>query len=80
MYKIAERNNMSIGETPDANKRAAKKATTTMTFRMDKDIIQLMKEKAEQGDITLNSLINRILKRYSEWDMYIENRAGIIHL
>jgi hypothetical protein len=24
--------------------------------------------------------VNHILKRYSEWDMYIENRAGIIPL
>ncbi len=71
---------MSIGETPDADKSAAKKAATTMTFRIDKDIIRLIKEKAEQDGITLNTLVNRILKRYSEWDMYIENRAGIIPL
>lgn len=33
--------------------------------------------KAEQEDISLNTLINRILKRYSEWDMY-EGKAGMI--
>lgn len=51
-----------------------------MTFRIDSNLIHLMKEKAEQDGITLNTLVNHILKRYSEWDMYIENRAGIIPL
>ena len=71
---------MSIGQPPDDSRSIEKKSTTTMTFRIDSDIILLMKEKAEQEGITLNTLVSHVLKRYAEWDMYIENRAGIIPL
>jgi hypothetical protein len=33
--------------------------------------------KAEQEDISLNTLINQVLKRYTEWDMY-EGEAGMV--
>lgn len=51
-----------------------------MTFRVDSDIILLMKEKDEQEGITLNTLVSHVLKRYAEWDMFIGNRAGRIPL
>ena len=71
---------MSIRETPEASNSIAEKSTTTKTFRIDNEVIRLIMQKAEQDGITLNTLVNHILKRYSEWDMYIENRAGIIPL
>lgn len=33
--------------------------------------------KAEQDGISLNTLINQILKRYVEWDMYV-GKAGMV--
>jgi len=39
-----------------------------------------MKEKAEQDGIALNTLVSHIFKRYIDWDMHVENRAGIIPL
>jgi DNA-directed RNA polymerase subunit L len=54
-----------------------KKTTTTITFRIDSNIMNKIYSKAEQEDITLNTLINHILKRYVEWDMY-EGKAGMV--
>ncbi len=59
----------------EGNKK--QKKTTTMTFRIDSNIINKIYSKAEQEDITLNTLINQILKRYVEWDMY-EGKAGMV--
>jgi predicted HicB family RNase H-like nuclease len=56
---------MSIGQLPDDSRNVEKKSTTTMTFRIDSDIILLMKEKAEQEGITLNTLVSHVLKRYA---------------
>ncbi|MDQ4012251.1 MAG: type II toxin-antitoxin system HicB family antitoxin [Thermoproteota archaeon] len=57
--------------------KAQRRATTTITFRINSDVMRKINAKAEQEDISLNTLINRILKRYSEWDMY-EGKAGMI--
>ena len=54
-----------------------KRTTTTITFRIDSKIMQKMEAKAEQEDISLNTLVNQILKRYAEWDMY-EGKAGMV--
>ena len=54
-----------------------KKKTTTITFRIDSNVMNKIYSKAEQEDITLNTLINQILKRYVEWDMY-EGKAGMV--
>ena len=47
---------------------------------MDSDIMRQIKEKAEQDGIVLNTLVSHALKRYIEWDMHVENRAGIVPL
>jgi hypothetical protein len=54
-----------------------KRTTATITFRIDSNIMQKMNAKAEQEDISLNTLVNQILKRYVEWDMY-EGKAGMV--
>ena len=66
----------SLSSLSDQEK-GQKKATTTITFRINSDVMRKINANAEQEDISLNTLINRILKRYSEWDMY-EGKAGMI--
>lgn len=53
------------------------KKTTTVTFRIDSNIMRKINYKAEQDGISLNTLINQILKRYVEWDMYV-GKAGMV--
>ena len=71
---------MSNGDFPEAGSNFVEKSTTTKTFRIDNEVIRLIMHKATQDGVTLNTLVNHILKRYSEWDMYIENRVGLIPL
>ena len=63
--------NLSVEE------RVQRRPTTTITFRINSDVMCRINAKAEQEDISLNTLINQILKRYSEWDMY-EGKVGMV--
>jgi hypothetical protein len=69
-------NTLSVDDLSEKNKNSIKR-TTTMTFRLDSNILQKIYDKAEQDDISINSLVNHILKRYVEWDMY-ENKSGMV--
>jgi hypothetical protein len=57
-----------------------RKKTTTMTFRLESDIIERLKIKVQQDETTLNTLVNRVLRRYIEWGIFLEDRLGIILL
>ena len=69
---------LSADDLSEKNKTSTKR-TTTMTFRLDSNILQKLYDKAEQDDISVNTLVNHILKRYAEWDMF-ENKAGMVSL
>jgi hypothetical protein len=62
----------------DNNFRKNRK-TTTITLRIDTEVMQSLYNKAGQDDISLNALVNQVLKRYVEWNMY-EAKAGMIPL
>lgn len=51
--------------------------TTTITFRVNENLIRKLKEEAEGREISLNTLANQIFKRYIEWDSY-EPKVGMI--
>jgi hypothetical protein len=53
------------------------KRTATMTFRIDEDILNVLKKESGRRDISLNILVNHILKQYVEWDMYA-SKAGMV--
>ncbi|MEM2855501.1 MAG: hypothetical protein QW416_00140 [Candidatus Nitrosocaldaceae archaeon] len=50
-----------------------------VTFRIDKEIINRLKIEANEKDISLNMLVNHILRRYIEWELY-EKKVGMISL
>jgi hypothetical protein len=54
-----------------------RKRTATMTFRIDEHILNLLKKESERRDISLNILVNHVLKQYVEWDMYA-CKAGMV--
>ena len=68
---------LSLNKVIEKNNNHKKTTTTTITFRIDSNIMQKMNAKAEQEDISLNTLVNQILKRYVEWDMH-EGKAGMV--
>ena len=50
--------------------------TTTATFRVEENLIRILKKEAEDHEISLNVLINQVLKRYVEWHRY-EPKIGM---
>jgi hypothetical protein len=48
-----------------------------MTFRIYENLIRKLRIEAEDQGISLNILVNQILKRYIEWDNY-EPKVGLI--
>ena len=53
--------------------------TTTVTFRIGKNIIDLLHKMSEREKISLNALVTRILNEYVEWEQY-ENKTGMVSL
>jgi hypothetical protein len=51
--------------------------TRSVTFRLDSSVIDELQTEADNREISLNVLVNQILKRYSEWDRY-ENKIGMM--
>ena len=58
---------------------SSNRRTVTMTFRIDERILNLLKSESERKDISLNILVNHVLKQYVEWDMYAA-KAGMVPL
>lgn len=53
------------------------KKTRSVTFRLDSSVIDELQAEADNREISLNVLVNQILKRYSEWDRF-ENKIGMM--
>lgn len=53
------------------------KKTRSVTFRLDSAVIDELQGEADNREISLNVLVNQVLKRYSEWDRF-ENKIGMM--
>jgi hypothetical protein len=49
----------------------------SITFRLDSFIVDELQREANQNEISLNVLINKILKKYVEWERY-EQKLGMM--
>jgi regulator of PEP synthase PpsR (kinase-PPPase family) len=50
-----------------------------MTFRLDENVITTLRAESERHHVSLNTMVNQILQRYVEWDMY-ESKVGLISM
>jgi len=57
-------------------KPAVKKAKP-ITFRIENNILETIRKKGEREQLTNSNLINKILERYVEWDVY-ESKVGMM--
>lgn len=48
-----------------------------MSFRLDEDIVDAMRQEADEEEISLNVLANHIFRRYVEWERDAQ-KAGFI--
>jgi hypothetical protein len=53
------------------------KKSRSLTFRLDSKVIEELQTEADNIEVSLNVLVNQILKRYAEWDRY-ENKIGMM--
>lgn len=53
------------------------KKSRSITFRVDSITIDELQREADQHQISLNVLVNQVLRRYINWDSY-ENRLGMM--
>jgi hypothetical protein len=61
---------------PDSESSSNKK-TVTMTFRVEEGVMALLRSESEKREVSLNTLVNQVLKRFVEWDMF-EPKVGMI--
>jgi hypothetical protein len=48
-----------------------------MTFRLDENLITTLRAESERQYMSLNTMVNHIIQRFVEWDMY-ESRLGMV--
>ena len=58
-------------------KNATIKKTITVTLRIDKNIMDILNDDADNDSISLNSLINHILDRYIKWGKF-EDKTSLV--
>jgi hypothetical protein len=49
----------------------------TMTFRIHRKVIESFRKQSEESGISMNALVNQVLRHYVEWDIF-EPRVGMI--
>ncbi|MFQ5969301.1 MAG: hypothetical protein ACE5J2_02245 [Nitrososphaerales archaeon] len=54
-----------------------KKKTSVMSFRLDQDTVEALREEAEEEEVSLNVLANHVFRRYVEWERFAQ-KAGFI--
>ena len=53
------------------------KRSRSITFRLDAEIIEELQREADLKEVSLNVLVNQILRRYAKWDRF-ENSLGMM--
>lgn len=53
------------------------KKSDTISFRLDSTVLEKLRKESEKQSLSLNVLVNQILKRYTEWDMF-ESKVDMI--
>lgn len=51
--------------------------TRSITFRLDSSIVENLQREADQREISLNVLVNQILRKYTKWDTF-EPKIGMM--
>jgi hypothetical protein len=61
----------------DSDENIKPRKTRSITFRLDTNVIEELQREADQGEISLNVMVNQVLRRFVDWDRY-ENKLGMI--
>ena len=61
----------------DSSNANRERTSNSLTFRLDKDSVDKLRIEAQKQGISLNSLINQILKNFLEWHIF-EPKIGFV--
>ena len=53
------------------------KETATITFRIDKKVLDRIRAEASHRDTSLNSFLKQISREFTEWDMFMPDAGSI---
>lgn len=53
------------------------KKSDTISFRLDGTVLEKIRRESKKQGISVNVLVNQVLKRYTEWDMF-ESKVGMV--
>jgi hypothetical protein len=59
------------------NGRNITKKSITKSFRVDEDVIKKIENEAKNNNTSLNAEINKILRKYVDWDM-LADKVGML--
>jgi hypothetical protein len=80
MYDISAHNDEDKNVISEQGEQAyihRKRSTTTITFRLESNTLKTLQTEAKESGISLNILVNQILNRYVEWDVF-ESNVGMV--
>lgn len=66
----------SLGGSDGSGSRSERR-TRSVTFRVDSSVIDELQAESDNREISLNVLVNQVLKRYIEWDRF-ETKIGMM--
>lgn len=66
---------MTVRTLDEENQPQSK--TRSVTFRLNNSLIEELQGEAGQRDISMNVLVNQVLRRYRDWDRY-EAKTGMM--
>ena len=55
------------------------KVTVTLTFRLDENVVTILRAESGTRHISLNAMVNQILQNFVEWNIY-EPKVGMMSL
>jgi hypothetical protein len=70
MDSAREELDVSLGQDSKPNYKGRAKKTRTVTFRVDSRIADGLQREADNAGVSLNILVNQLLKRYYDWGKY----------
>ena len=77
MDSIREELDTSAEFNSKVNQGGRAKKTRTVTFRVDSHIVDGLQREADNSGVSLNILVNQLLKRYNDWGKY-ESKLNMI--
>jgi predicted HicB family RNase H-like nuclease len=62
---------LSESSKKSSSNRSKKSDTESITFRINKNVLDKIRSETSRHNVSLNSFVNRFLREFTEWDMFM---------